>query len=598
MEMRTKFGAGGLSLLLAILLTGCGKKSDEAAAAKGAIYTLPQPPAVSKCEPGKHGGRLIIATFGDPKTFNPITANESSSQDIYRFLFGSLVSLDAPTQEVDPALAESWSVEPDQKTWTFKLRRGVRWSDGHPFTADDVLFTWNDVIYNTNINNVTVDLFRIDGKDFAVSKVDDYTVRVVTPDIYAPFVEAFGGIPILPKHVLGKVPAKNFPSAYGINTKPAELVGTGPFKLKEFKQNQFTLLERNPHFYVVDKKGQRLPYLDNVIYTVVPDMNAMSLRFLKGESDAYEHVRPDEYERFKEEAGKGRFQILDLGLGLERGFLWFNLNTNANPKTGKPYVTPAKLKWFRNVKFRQAISHAIDRPSIIKSIYASRAEPNFGIETRGNKKWYNPNIRQYPFDLAKARSLLAEIGIQDRNGDGFLEDGAGHKIEFVLNTNTGNNVREKTAVLIQADLKKLGIDLIFQPVEFNALIDKIDVSYDYEAALLSLGGGSVDPVGSMNVLKSDGFTHFWFPRQKTPSTDWEARLDVLMNAQLKTLDFSERKKYLDEVQVIMAEQVPFIYTVAPFSYAAINSNIGNVRATVFSYYRVTWNAEELYLKNK
>jgi peptide/nickel transport system substrate-binding protein len=289
--------------------------------------------------------------------------------------------------------------------------------------------------------------------------------------------------------------------------------------LKQFKPGQFTLLERNPHFYVVDKKGQRLPYLDNVIYTVVPDMNAISLRFLKGESDVQEIVRPDDYDRYKAESAHGRFRLLDLGLGLERGFLWFNENTNVNPKTGKPFVDPVKLKWFRNTKFRQAIAYAIDRPSIIKSVYAGRAEPNYGLETKGNKKWHNPNTRQYPYDPQKARALLAEIGIRDRNEDGVLEDAEGHKIEFILNTNTGNNVREKIAVLIQADLKQLGISLTFQPVEFNALIDKIDVSFDYDAILLSLGGGSVDPVGSMNVVKSDGFTHMWFPKQKQPSTD-------------------------------------------------------------------------------
>lgn len=582
--------------------TGCGKKPDASTPPSSAQdYPLPDPPFVAKCAPGTHGGRLVIADFGTPKTFNPVTANESSSDDINRLLFSGLVSLDAPTQEIVPALAEAWSVAADQKTWTIKLRKGVRWSDGQPFMADDVVFTWRDVIYNTNINNVTVDAFRMDGKDFSVVKVDEHTVRVVTPEVYAPFLENFGTRQILPRHVLARSVAEGrFESAYGINSKPEEVVGTGPFRLKQFKPGEFTLAERNPYFWMVDRKGQRLPYLDHVVYMVVPDMNAMTLRLLKGESDVHERVQPHEYDRFKAESAQGRIKLAELGIGTERLFFCFNQNTNHSAKTGKPYVDPKKLKWFRNTKFRQAIAYAVDRESIIKSIYSGRASPNHGFVTEGDPKWFNPAIPKYPRDLAKARALLKEIGIEDRNGDGFLEDAEGNAIEFVFITNTGNNVRQRTAVLIQEDMKKLGIKLIFQPIEFNTLIDKLNTTYDFDCFMLSLGPGAndspTDPSSVMNVLKSDAFTHHWFPRQKQPATAWEARLDWLMDAQLKTLDFAGRKKYYDEVQVILSEQVPMIYTVSPQVYAAYRSDLGNVRGTALHYYRLTWNIEELYFR--
>jgi peptide/nickel transport system substrate-binding protein len=577
--------------------SGCGKKPETTAPGNAAVnYPLPEPPLVATCAPGIPGGRLVVATFGDPKTFNPITANEGSSDDINRFLYASLLGFDAVTQEVEPGLAEAWSVAPDNKTWTFKLRKNLRWSDGEPLTADDVVFTW-DAIYNPDIDNVTRDLFVINGKNFAVTKVDDLTVRVVTPEIYAPFLESFGSVPIVPKHILAKAVAdKSFASAYGVDSSPAEIVGSGPFRIKEYKPAQYTLLERNPYFFEVDTNGQRLPYFDNVIYTVVPDMNAMALRFLGGESDVDEVVTPDQHDRFEAEAAKGKFQLLDLGIGLETGFLWFNQNTNTDAKTGKPYVDPVKLKWFRDTKFRQACSYAIDRESLVKSIYSGRAAPNYGYVTPGNKKWFDPDIRQYPQDLAKARALLKEIGIEDRTGDGTLTDAGGHPIEFVLNTNTGNNTRDKVAVLIASDLQKLGFKVVFQPIEFNTLVQKIDVTYDYDCALLGLGGGGVDPASSMNVIKSGGFTHQWFPRQKSPSTDWEARLDELMNAQIQTLDLNERKKDFNEVQEILAEQQPMIFTVTPESFAAIRSDIGNVRATPLNIYRVTWNVEELYFK--
>ncbi|MGD0253759.1 MAG: ABC transporter substrate-binding protein [Verrucomicrobiota bacterium] len=590
-------------MIFCALLTGvpgCGKKSETAISEKTAAgYPLPDPPVVVDCEPGIPGGRFIVSEIGDPKTFNYIMANESSSIDIGRFMFWGLLNFDVPTQEIKPGLAESWTNSADGKTWTFKLRKNLRWSDGEPLTADDVVFTWNDVIYNPKIDTVMRDPFIVDGKKFTVTKVDDLTIQVVTPQVYAPFLVAFGaGVPIIPKHVLAKaVAGGTFTSTYGINSDPSQIVGSGPYRLKEYKAAQYTLLERNPYFLEVDKQGQRLPYFDEVIFTVLPDLNAMSLRFLSSESDADDIVFPYEYDQFKAEAAKGKFNLLEPGTGLEMSFFWFNENTNVSPKTGKPYVDPKKLKWFRNVKFRQACSYAIDRESIIKSILSGRGIPSYGFETPGNKKWFNPNIRKYPYDLDRARGLLKEIGFEDRNGDGMLEDADGNKIEFVLNTNTGNGAREKAAVLIAADLKKLGFNVIFQPIEFNTLINKIDVTYDYDCILMGLAPGtSADPSDSMNTIKSGGFTHQWFPREKSPSTDWEARLDYLMDAQMQTLDYAERKKNYDEVQEIMAEQVPLIFTVTPMYYAAIRSDIGNVRASSLSSYRTTWNAEELYFK--
>ncbi|HUZ06034.1 MAG TPA: ABC transporter substrate-binding protein, partial [Candidatus Paceibacterota bacterium] len=402
----------------ALLFCSCGKNPENTASPEAATnYPLPDPPVVVNCQAGIPGGRFVVSAIGDPKTFNDIMANESSSIDIDRLLFWGLLNFDVPTQEVKPGLAVSWTNSPDGKTWTFKLRKNLRWSDGAPLTADDVIFTWNDVIYNTNINTVTRDPFILDGKKFTVTKLDDWTIQVVTPKVYAPFLEAFGaGVPIMPKHILEKSVADGtFASAYGVNSKPEDVVGDGPFRLKEYKAAQYTLLERNPYFCEVDTNGQRLPYFDDIIFQVVPDVNAALLRFLSGESDEV-GVPPYEYDHFKDESANGKFDLLDPGIGLEMNFLWFNENTNVNPKTGAPYVDPVKLKWFRNVKFRQAVSYAIDRDAIIKSILSGRGIPSYGYETPGNKKWFNPNTPKYPYDPAKALALLKEIGIEKRNG--------------------------------------------------------------------------------------------------------------------------------------------------------------------------------------
>lgn len=586
-----------IAFLLACAFSGCGKKSEvnnpvlPAKEADSDVYPLPP-----KAVPGIPGGRVVLATIADPKTFNIITANETSSTDIAQRMNTGLVGLDVPAQEIVPGLAESWSVEPDNVTWTFHLRKGLHWSDGQPLTAQDVTFTWNDVIYNTNFPNPTRDQFTIDGKNFLVTNLDDDTVRVVTPGVYAPFLVFFGSAPVLPKHVLASsVADKSFESAYGINTAPSNLVVCGPFRLKEYKQGQYVMLERNPEFWEVDSKGQRLPYLDNVIYEIVPDMNAMSLRFLKGEVDIQEIVRPAEYENFIEESAKGKFKVIELGLASERDMLFFNQNPENNPKTGKPRVDPVKLKWFQNTKFRQAISYAMDRDAIVKVALGGHGKPNYNFVTARSTIWYNTNIMSYPHNPEKALALLAEIGIKP-GADGALKDEAGNPIEFVLLTNSGNDRRQKTGVIFQEDLKRIGIKVIFQPLDFNNLIDRMDNAQDFDCVLLGWAGGSPDPVYPMNILKSSGFSHQWYRAQKTPATPWEARMDELMNAQLKTLDQNERKKYYDEVQVILAEQMAMIPTATMKASAAVNVNLGNIRGTTLDANRITWNLEEIYIK--
>src|ERR1035437_2749088 len=579
----------------ALVLAGCGK---PASVKPSAPHPLPPSPLIAKGAPGRHGGRFVIAATSSPKTFNPLFALDSESDSIVRLLFGSLVNLDCTTQQPGPGLAESWSVAPDQKTWTFKLRAGVHWSDGAPLTADDVVFTWNDIMSNPRFNHVTYDLFRIGGKAFAVSKVDDLTVRVVTPEVFAPFVEFFGGVPILPKHVLeDAVRAKVFPVAYGINSKPNRIVGCGPYRLKEFRLGQFTLLERNPEYWVTDRQGTRLPCIDEVMFNVHSGPGTEGGFFLNGQSDVCDAVRTQLYAQYKQASAGGAFQLVELGVGAERDFLWFNQNTGTNAE-GKPIVNPGKLKWFRNKKFRQAFSCAIDRDRLVREVYGGRAQAASGFISTENQKWNNPNIPHYDFDLGRARALLAEIGIQDRNDDGVMEDADGNPVEVRCYSNAGNPLRERAAVMIQEDLKKLGIRLVCLSLPYQTLVERINVTFDYECALMGLGGGGGDPGAQMNVLRSSEDLHQWFPFQKAPSTDWEARIDSLMDAQMRTLDFAQRKKRFDEVQVILAEELPMICTVAPLAAAAIRPDIANLCPAVLSPYHLTWNLEELYFKKQ
>jgi peptide/nickel transport system substrate-binding protein len=576
------------ALLALAAMGGCSRQPQG--------HALPEPPRTATCEPGVMGGRLALSLAGNPRTFNPVLDGDGASDGVIRLLFSSLVEMNLESQEAEPGLAESWSVAPDQKTWIFKLRKNLRWSDGEPLTADDVVFTWNDVMYNPKFNQATYELFRSNGKNFAVTKVDDVTVRVVTPEVFAPFLEYFGSVVILPRHTLGKfVENGQFMDAYAVTNKPEMIVGSGPFRLKEFQSQRSVLLERNPEYWTVDKQGRRLPYFDEVQLFIASSAIEFQALFFKGHTAAYENVRPEEAWEFQQAATNSHFQIIDLGVGVQRDFFWFNQDTGKD-RTGKPFVDPVKLKWFCDKRFRQAISCALNRERIIHDVYNGRAQAVYGFLSADNKKWNNPSVPQYAYDPKKAAALLAELGMTNRAADGTLQDAEGHAVEFALISSFDNPIRKGIAVRLEDDLKQLGIKLDYRPLDFPTLLNRINNTMDYESASMGFGGGGVDPTSQMNVLKSDAPLHQWFPSQRTPATDWEKRINMLMNDQMRTLDFQQRKKDFDEVQAVWADEMPMICIAAPSTATAIRSNIGNVRPAIASAYHATWNIEELYFK--
>lgn len=588
--MKAHFRADLALLLACCLFAGC-KPSGSPPAGPPTAPALPSP-AVAECEPGRSGGRLTLAIPGAPRTFNPVFAQDGASDQLARLLFSSLVQMDWTEHTARPALAESWSVSPDGRSWTFRLREGLRWSDGHPLTAEDVVFTWNEVMYRREINPEGQEVFRRNGKPFEVSRLDARTVRVVTPEIFAPFLEFFGGVPVLPKHVMsGPVQTGRFLGVYPITARSNQIVCSGPFRLRESQPDRFVLLERNPYFWMVDRRGQRLPYLDEVLLVAAPPGALVSL-FLEGKSDVLERARPEDHERLRAAATNG-LRLIELGVGTEREFLCFNQNTGADAQ-GRPFVAPHKLRWFRNKLFRQGIACAVNRERLAREVYGGRAEPLHGLVWTENPKWYHAGIRRFEYDPARARALLAQAGLEDRNGDGQLEDSEGHPVEFTLLVNLENAQRKQCAAILAEDLRALGVVMRVEALEFRALIERINERFDYECAWMGLAGGGLDPASQLNVLKSNEDLHQWFPRQRSPATEWEARVDALMEAQMRTLDFAERKRLYDEVQEILAEEQPMIFTVAPRHLVAVRSGLGNVRPSVLTPYRVTWNIEQLY----
>lgn len=543
----------------------------------------------------KFGGRLVISKSAGPRTFNRLFSFDDQTSIVTDCLMGRLVRINRQTQQPEPELARAWKMSPDGKTVTFNLRRDVKFSDGRPFTADDVVFTFQ-IVNDAKIATSIADQFSFDGQRVEVRKLDDLTVEFRFPTAYAVAIRLFDGIPMLPRHVLeAQYRAGKFEQAWTLATPPEQIVGLGPFKLKQYVAGQRVLLVRNENYWKTDATGRRLPYLDELVFTLDPDRNTQLLKFQKGETDLLSPVNADDAPQLAELEKQGRIKVHNLGPGMIREIFWFNVNEGKSGATGQPYVDPVKLRWFRNVKFRQAISHAIDRQALVNLVYAGKASPQWAFLSAGDRLWHNPSVKTYPRDLARAKSLLADAGFRYLPDRKALLDPAGNQVGFTLMTNAGNAQRQKIGALIQEDLARIGIKVTLAQIESRALLTRINESFNYEACLLAIVSGDVDPSSHLNILSSHGPNHWWNPRQAKPATPWEARLDELMKRQMATLDPRARKRLFDEAQAIMAEQQPFIFLATRHLLVAAKTGIGNFKPALLPDFTL-WNAEELYRK--
>ncbi len=542
--------------------------------------------------PRRHGGQVVFATSSDPKSFNPITAQETSSTVVISHVFEGLTRTNAVTLAVEPCLAEKWTISPDGLVWTFALRQDVLWSDGKPFSAADVLFTFNELIYNPDIPSSDRDIFTIDGKQILVEKLDTHTVRFTLPMKFAPFLRSLG-TSILPEHKLASaVSAGRFNFTWGIDTPVREIVGTGPYVLAQYAPGRQIVLEANPHYWRKEPSGQRLPYIQRIIFLIVPNQDVALLKFLDGEVDSTS-VRGMDYSILKPLEKKKDFTVYDLGSAFSSNFLVFNQNSRLNPKTQKPFVDPVKLSWFSNVHFRRAVAHAIDKQRIIEIVMNGLGYPQDAAENPNNIAFYNPDVVRYEYDLSKAKQILAQEGFVDRDKDGILEDAQGHRVEFNLYTNSDSNERLQIAAIIRRDLQLLGIKVNFLGLEFNSIVSKLMANYEWDAIVLGLTGG-LEPHFGKNVWVSNGQLHFWNPGQPVPATAWEKRVDEIFTEGVQILDDAKRKPLYDEWQLIVSQQLPLIYTVFNASLVAVRNKFENLTPSKFG--GIFHNLEELYLK--
>jgi len=555
-------------------------------------------------EAGIYGGTIVLSQPDDPKTFNVIRATDTPSAEVLWYnVFRCPVDYrnggDPP--DFDSGLCTKWEASPDAKTWTLYLRRGVKWSDGEPFTADDVAFTYA-VILDKNIDSAARDIF-IEGKDDKgaplypeIEKLDDNTVRFKLHRPNGNFLDAVFNLWLIPKHRWEQLwRTGRFADAMKLSDNPSTIVGLGPFRIKEYVTGQRIVLERNPYFWKVDNKGQRLPYLDRMVYVIGKDFNTVQSKFQAGEIDVMTRVRPQDYALVKRMEGPD-VKIEDIGISYTTNYLALNQNTGSDPKTHKPFVADWKLKLFRDVRFRQAISYAIDRNALANTVFSARAIPLYSFVTPGDKTWYSDDMMKYPYDPDRARRVLAEIGLKDTNGDGFLEDDKGHTVEIAINTNASNSQRTEAASFVAKSLQDVGIKATSAPIVFGVLIDKMQSTFDFDAILLGWDPQPAPgPASNKNVVLSSGLQHVCFPSQEKPSSDWEARMDQLMQQIDSSLDQSERHRLYAQVQRIWSEYLPEINLVAPLEAVAYRNKFGNLHPVALPP-RATWNCEEIYVK--
>lgn len=549
--------------------------------------------------------RLVLSALSDPKTFNPILSQESPN--IFGFTFEGLTTTDGISGETVPALAESWEISDDGTILVFTLRDGLRWSDGEPLTVDDVVFTY-DVLFNPAIPTNSRDGFRIgtEGQFPQVSQVDDRRVQFTLPEPFAPMLENTA-LNIIPAHILqpaveGTDAQGNpqFLSTWGTDTPPRQIVGNGPYRLAQYIPGERIIFERNPYYWQQDDQGNPQPYIEQIVWQIVGSTDTAFFQFRSGGLDL-ESVQPDFFSLLKREEERGNFTIYNGGPGLGTNFFAFNLNRAS--RNGKPLVSPVKSAWFNSVAFRQAVSYGIDRDTMVNNIFQGLGEPQTSPISVPSPFFAPPEmgIRTYDYDPEKAKQLLLADGFQYNAANNLL-DAEGNRVRFTLITNSGNKIRESIGAQIKNDLAKLGIQVDFQPLAFNSLVDRLTDSLDWEAMVLGLTGGP-EPNGGANVWLLDGALHAFNqnagpgqdPLEGWQAADWERRIADLYIQAAQVIDEDERFELYKETQQLTQEYLPFMYLINNLSLTAVRNRVQGVKFTALG--GALWNVHELSVED-
>jgi peptide/nickel transport system substrate-binding protein len=591
---RRRLIVGGLGLLagsLAAALSGCNPRRLKASATRS----------------------LILATPTDPKTFN--YANNSSVPNIFLFCYEGLTKENGVTGEIEPALAQKWDVDADRRRIVFTLRPNLKWSDGHPLTAEDVVFTYRDLVFNPKVPFEVKELLKIGEKgEFPqVRQIDDLHIEFTFPEPFSPFLHATsapGGVLIMPKHALASTLIEKdgklaFLSTWSTSTPANEIVVNGPFRMERYVAGQRLIFQRNPYYWRKDQAGNPLPKVERIVWKVIENQDNQLLKFRSGELSVLgdsRPLKPEYYALLKQETERGNFRLLDGGPWSGVLQLVFNLSTAKNEK-GKPFVDPIKAKWFNEVRFRQAVAYAIDKERINTNIFRGLGVVQHSPISVQSPYFLKPEqgLKVYSYDLDKAKALLTSAGFK-YDAQGQLFDGDGHRVRFTLITNANNLTRVAIGPQIKQDLAKIGIQLDFQAINFNVLIDKINASREWDMHMVGFEGG-VEPHAVANLWLSGGGSHSFNLKQQEGQPaiqgyapkDFEREIDRLFVAGAREYDPAKRRKIYVEFQQLIAEQVPLIHLVNDRALMAVRNDVQGLRYSGLPFWGL-WNIEEVKLE--
>lgn len=537
----------------------------------------------------RRGGQIVASIRAEPRSFNRLVSRDQPTELLTTLTQGRLVRINRATFELEPWLAEGWESSADGRTHTFRLRPGVTWSDGTPFTSADVLFSLQ-AVYDRKAQSVLASSLLVGGQPIRGRAPDPETVVLTFAAPSGPGVRLLDALPILPKHKLdGALAAGAFASAWNSSTPPSEIVGTGPFVVREYQPGQRVVLDRNPRYWRRAADGGALPYLDRVVIEIVPDQNAELLRLQAGGLDlTSSELRPEDYVPVRAAEEQGRLRLIELGVGPDADAFWFCLNPEVKGKD-------PRFAFVQRREFRQAIAHAVDREAFAEAVFLGAAVPVWGPITPGNVGWFWPDVPRYPHDDARARALLASAGLANHDADPVLETPQLTEARFTVLTQRGIGWYERGTAVLRDELAGVGIALDIVPLEFGALIERL-LACDYDAVYYRPLATDLDPAGNLDFWLSSGSGHFWNIGQRTPATEWERRIDTLMLEQAASLDPDRRRQQFNLVQQIVAENLPVLYFAAPRLYYAHSMRI---RGVVPSVQRppVLWNADMLSVTN-
>jgi peptide/nickel transport system substrate-binding protein len=515
----------------------------------------------------QNGGELRFCLRTEPKTFDPLKVEDEASGSI-RFLTGGvLVRVNRQTQELEPELAQSWKISKDGREITFRLRSGISFSDGTPFTAEDVAYTMQQLM-DPALHSATGDAFRSGTGNVETKVISPTQISITFPAPVAGLDRLFDQVAVLSEHSPKK-----------------DMAVLGPFMLADYKPGATVLLKRNPNYWKTDAQGRKLPYLDSIRLDIQPNRDVEMLRFKRGELDLINSLDSEYFDKL---AATSPQLVHDAGPSLDSEQLWFN-------EVAKAPIPAYKKNWFRSAEFRRAISEAINREDLSRIVYHGHAQPAVGPFSPANKFWFNAKLKPQAYSPDAALKALQGDGFRMENG--ALKDKDGNEVVFSIITNAGSKPRERMAVLIQEDLQKIGIHVNVVTLDFPSLIERMTQTFDYEAIILGLTNVDLDPNGEMNVWLSSSENHQWNPQQKVPETSWEAEIDRLMRAQATSTDPNRRKEAFDRVQEIVVEQEPFIFLINKNALSAVSPAVQGAAPVILSP-QTFWNADRLTVAAK